>query len=345
MNGNERLDAGDGNPLVFGGANTIPVYGDWDGSGKTELGTYENGVWRLVTNSGVEQFTFGFPGPNVIPVVGDWNADGKTEVGVYNQGDWFLDVDGSHTWDATNQAALAYLGWPTTGTLQSVVPVPGYWAGDGRTELGVYSNGAWFLDTTGTGKWDGAASYWGWSVTDSSVVPVVGNWTGNGSKDQLGVYRDGVWFRDVDGTHQWDPTNQAAVAYLGWQGATPVVGNWVGATQTLESLGNSSAALPAASFEQVSPGGGATNAAVDTAQQSLTSVAALPSGESDQEPQEPASGAASVPVAAGQVEVAAPECTASVELAATFRATQLRPAAVNEVHLLGDGLGPGFFES
>ena len=221
-NGDGVWDAGDGNPVAFAPAGATPVVGDWDGSGKTELGYYLNGTWYLRTTTGIEQFTFGFTGSDVIPVVGDWNGGGKTEVGIYANGAWFRDVDDSHTWDATNQAALAYLGWNDGGT-NTVIPVPGNWAGDGKTEMGVYCNGVWFLDSTGTGKYDGTYSYWGWNAP---LIPVVGNWSGTGNKDQFGVYSQGVWFRDYDGTHQWDAANQAATAYFGWSGALPVVGNW-----------------------------------------------------------------------------------------------------------------------
>ena len=224
MNGDGVWDAGDGSPLAFGPpTGATAVVGDWDGSGKTEVGFYLNGTWYLDTTSGVEQFTFGFTGSDVIPVVGDWNGDGKTEVGVYANGAWFRDVDGSHTWDATNQAAVAYLGWSGA----SVIPVPGYWAGNGKTQMGVYCNGVWFLDSTGTGQYDGTYSYWGWSSPSSPLIPVVGNWNGGGTKSQFGVYSQGVWFRDADGTHAWDAANQAAVAYFGWAGAQPVVGNWL----------------------------------------------------------------------------------------------------------------------
>ena len=215
MNGDNQWTSADGNPVAFGPAGATPVVGDWDGSGKTELGYYLNGTWYLDAASGVETFSFGFTGSNVFPVVGDWNGDGKTEVGVYCNGAWFRDVDGSHTWDATNQADLAYLGWNDNGT-NTVIPVPGNWAGDGKTEMGVYCNGVWFLDSTGSGKWDGTHSYWGWS--NSQLVPVVGNWSDSGLKDQFAVYNQGVWFRDADGTHTWDAANQAATAYFGWAG-------------------------------------------------------------------------------------------------------------------------------
>ena len=226
MNGDGQWTLADGSPVAFGPAGATPVTGNWDGSGKTEIGYYQNGTWYLMTTTGVEQFTFGFTGSGVIPVVGDWNGDGKTEVGVYCNGAWFRDVDGSHTWDATNQAALAYLGWNDGGT-DTVIPVPGHWAGNAKTQMGVYCKGVWFVDSTGTNQWDETYSYWGW---DAPLTPVAGNWSGSGLKDQFAVYSQGVWFRDADGTHTWDAANQAAVAYFGWAGAQPVVGDWNGST-------------------------------------------------------------------------------------------------------------------
>ena len=162
-----------------GWAGATPVVGDWNGDGKSDIGLFLNGNWWLDANedgvfdSGDAQFSFGFGGSNVVPVVGDWNGAGKTEVGVYANGAWFRDVDGSRTWDAANQAAVAYLGWNDNGT-HTVIPVPGNWAGDGKTEMGVYCQGVWFLDSTGSGQWDGSHTYWGWA---GALAPVVGIWS------------------------------------------------------------------------------------------------------------------------------------------------------------------------
>ena len=265
--------SGDDTPLAFGpSSGATPVVGDWDGSGKTEIGYYLNGNWYLKLSTGtVEQFTFGFTGSNVIPVVGDWNGDGRTEVGVYCNGAWFRDVDGSHTWDPANQAAVAYLGWSGA----SVVPVPGHWAGNGETQMGVYCNGVWFLDSKGTGQYDGSYSYWGWNAP---LIPVAGNWDGGGTKSQFGVYSQGVWFRDADGTHQWDAANQAAVAYYGWAGAQPVVGNWL--TYTVAAR---PASLPAAAAASLSPQAVADASCLGAAVQSPFAAAASPGSGAAQE--------------------------------------------------------------
>ena len=228
VNGTTQIVA---SPAGWSGA--TPVVGDWNGapsgSGKTEIGLFLNGNWWLDTNgngtldSGDAQFSFGFGGSDVVPVVGDWNGGGKTEVGVYANGAWFRDYDNSHTWDAVNQSYLAYLGWNDNGT-HTVIPVPGNWAGDGKTEMGVYCQGVWFLDSTDSNKWDGGHTYWGWS---GSLIPVVGNWSGSGAKSQFGVYNQGAWFLDYDNTHTWDAANQDALTYYGWAGALPLVaGSW-----------------------------------------------------------------------------------------------------------------------
>ena len=276
-----------------GWAGATPVVGDWNGAGKDEIGLFLNGNWWLDTNgdgtldSGDAQFTFGFGGSGVVPVVGDWNGGGKTEVGVYANGAWFRDVDGTHTWDATNQAALAYLGWNDNGT-NTVIPVPGQWAGDGKTEMGVYCQGVWFLDSTDSNKWDGGHTYWGWS---GSLIPVVGNWTGSSAKSQFGVYNQGAWFLDYDNSHTWDAANQAALTFYGWTGAMPLVGNWGSGFKAAERQAASSLQVPLPAAGQLQPaaneaiaGGtvvGASASASGATSSPLLLTTEAPDGESD----------------------------------------------------------------
>jgi hypothetical protein len=56
--------------------------------------------------------------------------------------------------------------------------VVGDWTGDGKTKVGIYRNGTWYLDLTGTGHFDSCVSTsrclaWGGNTGD---VPVLGTW-------------------------------------------------------------------------------------------------------------------------------------------------------------------------
>ena len=134
MNNNWQWD-GEGVDVrgVFGVGlpNAIPVTGDWNGDGVTEIGIYANGNWYLDMNrnwqwDGTPTDTFGIFGvglPNAIPVTGDWNGSGTTKIGVYSEGNWYLDTNASWQWDGTPTDTYGLFG---TG-LGTVTPVTGNW--------------------------------------------------------------------------------------------------------------------------------------------------------------------------------------------------------------------------
>jgi hypothetical protein len=82
MNGNRAWNPGvDLITAKFGGvAGDVPVTGDWDGNGVTDIGVYRNGNWYLdmngnrAWNPGVDLITAKFGGvAGDIPVTGNWN--------------------------------------------------------------------------------------------------------------------------------------------------------------------------------------------------------------------------------------------------------------------------------
>jgi len=65
------------------------------------------------------------------------------------------------------------------------VPVTGDWAGTGRTSVGVFVAGQWFLDLNGNGVWD-EGDLWV-QLGQQGDIPVTGDWDADGKTD-IGIF-------------------------------------------------------------------------------------------------------------------------------------------------------------
>jgi len=192
--------------------NAIPVTGDWDGTGVVRVGVFSNGTWYLdikgdgVWDGGIVDRVipnFGQGLPNVMPVTGDWDGSGKTRIGVFTNGTWYLDIKGDGVWDG----GIVDRVIPNFGQgLPNVMPVTGDWDGSGKTRIGVFTNGTWYLDIKGDGVWDGGTMdkmmpNFGQGLTNA--MPVAGDWDGTGVV-RVGVFTNGTWYLDMKGDGVWD---------------------------------------------------------------------------------------------------------------------------------------------
>jgi Divergent InlB B-repeat domain len=166
---------------------SLPIVGDWTGSGVDMIGQVISGQtpkWYLDLNGdGIigncnPDACLKFPSDSGdFPVAGDWNGTGTAKIGTFRPttGQWFLDLYGDGQWkNCKFDKCVKSFG--TVGDR----PIAGDWTGTGKANIGFYrpATGEWFLDLNGNGKWDGCG-------TDACIqflgkndgdLPVVGIW-------------------------------------------------------------------------------------------------------------------------------------------------------------------------
>ena len=161
----------------------------------------------------------------------DTGARNPGSIAAYNpiDGYWVIDLNGNFTWDGPAIDRLVF--WRYGDSTHVNVKVYGDWNGDGRTKIGVYSDGIWLLDYNGNNEWDPGVDlivYFG----GPGYTPVVGDWNGTGWS-KIGAYKNtgsdaGTWLLDYNGNFSWDGTGTDKLLYFGGPDYIPVVGDWNG---------------------------------------------------------------------------------------------------------------------
>jgi len=201
----------------------------------SKLGIYMDGIWYLDMNDNLQwdgeevdvRGVFGIGLIGEVSVTGDWNGDGQTDIGVYIDGIWYLDMNNNWQWDGEEVDKRGVFGIGLVGE----VPVAGDWNGDGKTQIGVYQDGIWYLDMNNNVQWDGeevdVRGVFGIGLVGE--VPVVGDWNGDG-RAELGIYQDGIWYLDTNRSWDWngDAIDTYGVFGIGLIGEVPVAGDWNG---------------------------------------------------------------------------------------------------------------------
>ncbi|HOM18963.1 MAG TPA: VCBS repeat-containing protein, partial [Thermoguttaceae bacterium] len=241
----------------FGQEGSLPVVGDWNGDGKTEMGFYVGGRWYLDLNGNGQWDEadlwgqLGAEGDQ--PITGDWDGDGKTDIGIVGRA-WPKDPLAAAVEpglpDAQNQPGQKPKNMPPSpeeatdglrqlqrtmrGKVRSDLidhvflygggkdqPVVGDWNGDGVATIGLFRDGRWTLDTNGNGRIDSEDQTFQFGQPGDMVV--VGDWNGDGV-DDLAVYRDGLWILDSDGDRQLTSADRQLRTPQG----IPIAGDWNG---------------------------------------------------------------------------------------------------------------------
>ena len=123
----------------FGSAGSIPVAGDWDGDGDTNIGVVERTATHLRWNlrrwnsAGPSTATFNYGLVGAGPVVGDWDGNGTDTVGV-TAGSW---SDAPLPWSLRNSNTGGGADLEFQYGTQKEQPVVGDWDGNGTDTPGV----------------------------------------------------------------------------------------------------------------------------------------------------------------------------------------------------------------
>ncbi|MFN3152565.1 SdrD B-like domain-containing protein [Bremerella sp.] len=247
---------------LFGAKDAIPVAGDFNGDGVSELGVFIDGHWFIDLNGNGRwddedmYAKLGHDGDQ--PVVGDWDGDGKDDIGIYGKA-WpndpravkeepglpdaanhFVSIEKpknvppkeEHAPHGTRVLKVAQHGKFRQDLIDHTFhfgvggdhALVGDWNGDGISTIAVFRSGTWHVDSNGDGRWNPEVDA-AFAYGEEGDIPVVGDWNGDGI-DEIGVYRGGNWIVDDNGNHVMDPTDK--VFQLGEWDDVPTVGDWDG---------------------------------------------------------------------------------------------------------------------
>jgi hypothetical protein len=202
----------------------IPVPGDYDGDGKTDLAVWRPsaGVWYILKSAGNYStylaVQWGNQAEGDVPVPGDYDGDGKTDPAIWraSTGTWYW----LRSRDAYSYATYGAVQWGIQAAGDTPMAVD--YDGDGKIDPAVWraSTGTWYwLRSSNAYSY---ATYVGvqWGSQADGDVPMPGDYDGDGKTDPA-VWRpsSGMWYA-VKSSDAY-----SYGSYLSWQWGSQALGD------------------------------------------------------------------------------------------------------------------------
>jgi hypothetical protein len=206
--------------IPFGQNGDLPVTGDWDANGVTDVGvltTTGDFLLRIDEDTTATQQFFQ-PAPKNLPLAGDFDGDGFDTIGTYasTANEPLFLLANAHAEEAVVAEADILFFFGKTGDL----PIAGDWNGDGIDTVGVYrpSTSEFFLVNDFV---SGEVTTFVFGTKGD--LPIAGDWDGDGV-DSVGVYRKSDSSMHL--TNDFGVTEQSF--RFAEKADLPVAGNWDG---------------------------------------------------------------------------------------------------------------------
>lgn len=204
----------------FGSPGDLPLTGDLNGDGHTDLSLYQPTEHRLLVDldlDGAANFVVDMPTlqEGDVPLPGDWDDDGIDTLGYFRPSD--------SSWHFTNDISFQKEETPLLiSTAYGIIPLAGDWDGDGDDTFGFYfpaTGDVYLLDSM-----DRSASFAWVYRGEAYSVPVAADWYGFG-RDTLAIVKDGQAMIRPNNAH-CDFPNPIAPIDFGSAGDFPLGGRW-----------------------------------------------------------------------------------------------------------------------
>ena len=249
--------------FTFGPDGGVPIVGDFSGDGIDRIAVYHEGNWYIDLNGNghwdEEDLWAEMGGKDDHPVVGDWDGDGKADIGIFGpmkaSDPQIMATESGLPSDLNTRQAARPKNMPPNISVNDAVDnvramkhsqgggvrldvvdhvfqfgnegdkaFVGDFTGDGIATIGVFRDGKWYIDKTGTGEWKDRIVV---ANNDnlglgSEGIPIVGDFNGDGIS-KIGLYVDGTWYLDTTGDFVYDTQIE-----FGEPGDHPVVGDFDG---------------------------------------------------------------------------------------------------------------------